>query len=39
MKLPHVSQLFLQQLANLHVMQAGWVWDGGDSVNDVKDVY
>ena len=33
LKLPHLSQVFLQQLANLHVMQAGWVWDGGETVN------
>jgi hypothetical protein len=33
LKLPHVSQVFLQQLANIHVMQAGWVWDGGETVN------
>ena len=28
-KLPHVSHVFLQQLANPHVIQAGWVWDEG----------
>jgi len=33
LKLPHLSQVFLQQLPNLHVMQAGWVWDGGENVN------
>ena len=33
LKVSHVSQLFLQQLANLHAMQAGWVWDGGETVN------
>ena len=33
LKLPHVSQVFLQQLANLHVIQAGWVWDGGGTVS------
>ena len=33
LKLPYVSQVFLQQLANLHVIQAGWVWDGGGTVS------
>jgi len=28
MKLPRVSQVFLQQLINLHAVQAAWVWDG-----------
>ena len=34
LKMPHVSQVFLQQLANLHVLQAasGWVWGGGGTV-------
>ena len=29
----HVSQVFLQRLANPHVIQAGWVWDEGGTVN------
>jgi len=33
LKLPHVSQVFLQQLANPHVIQAGWVWDEGETVD------
>jgi len=33
LKLSHMSKVFLQQLANLHVMQAGWVWDGGETVH------
>ena len=33
LKLPHVSQVILQQLANLLDMQAGWVCDGGETVN------
>ena len=28
-KLPHVSQVLLQQLVNLHVIKGGWVWDEG----------
>ena len=33
LKLLHVSQVFLQQLANPHVIQAGWVWDKGETVD------
>jgi len=33
LKLPHVSQVFFQQLANPHVIQAGWVWDEGETVD------
>jgi len=33
LKLPHVSQVFLQQLSNPHVIQAGWVWDEGQAVD------
>jgi len=33
LKLPRVSQVFLQQLANPHVIQAGWVWDEGEPVD------
>jgi len=33
LKLPHVSQVFLQQLANSHDKQPGWVWDEGGTVN------
>ena len=33
LKLLHVSQVFLQQLANPHVIQAGWVWDEGETVD------
>ena len=33
LKLPLVSQVFLQQLANPHVIQAGWVWDEGETVD------
>ena len=33
LKLPHVSQVFLQQLANPHVIPAGWVWDEGENVD------
>jgi len=33
LKLPHVSQVFLQQLANPHFIQAGWVWDEGETVD------
>ena len=32
LKVPHVSQVFLQQVANPHVIQAGWVWDEGETV-------
>jgi len=32
-KLPHVSKVFLQQLANPHVMQVGWVWDEAGTVD------
>ena len=28
-----MSQVFLQQLANPHVIQAGWVWDEGETVD------
>ena len=33
LKLPHASQVFLQQLANPHVIQAGWGWDEGETVD------
>jgi len=33
LKVPHVSQVFLQQLANPHVIQAGWVLDKGETVD------
>jgi len=34
LKLPHVPQVFLQQqLANPHVIQAGWVWDEGETAD------
>ena len=33
LKLPHVSQVFLQQLANPHFIQAGWVHKEGGTVN------
>jgi len=29
LELPHVSQVFLEQLANPHVIQVGWAWDEG----------
>ena len=33
LKLPHVSHVFLQQLANPHVIQAGQVSDEGETVD------
>jgi len=33
LKLSPVPQVFLQQLANPHFIQAGWVWDEGGTVN------
>ena len=33
LKLTHLSQVFLQQLAKPHGIQAGWTWDEGGTVN------
>jgi len=33
LQLPHVSQVFLQQPANPHFIQAGWVYEEGGTVN------
>jgi len=33
LKLSHVSQVLFQQLANPHVIQAGWVWDERETVD------
>jgi len=33
LKLSHVSQVFLQQFTNPHVIQLGWVWDEGETVD------